>query len=59
MTKAEECRAKAVECFESAKRVRDPDLRRRYHDIGLQWLALAEQIEREAAGARPMRRLRS
>ena len=47
MTKTEECRAKAAECFESAKRMRDPDLRRRYHDIGLQWLALAEQIDPE------------
>jgi hypothetical protein len=47
VSKAEECRAKAVECFEWAKRVHDPDLRRRYNDIALQWLALAEQIARE------------
>jgi hypothetical protein len=47
VSKAEECRAKAAECFEGAKRVHDPELRHRYHDIGHQWLALAEQIERD------------
>jgi hypothetical protein len=47
VSKAEECRAKAAECFELAKRVHDPELRGRYNDIALQWLALAEQIARE------------
>jgi hypothetical protein len=48
VSKAEECRAKAAECFELAKRVHDPEFRRRYQDIGFQWIALAEQIEGEA-----------
>jgi hypothetical protein len=47
VSKAEECRAKAAECFELAKRAHNPDIRRRYNDIGQQWLALAEQIARE------------
>jgi hypothetical protein len=47
VSKAEECRAKAAECFELAKRAHDPGIRRRYNDIGQQWLALAEQITRE------------
>jgi hypothetical protein len=47
VSKAEEW-AKAAECFELAKRVHDPEFRRRYQDIGFQWIALAEQIEGEA-----------
>ena len=47
MTKVDECRVKAAECFEQAKRARAPQHRRAYEDIGRQWLALADQIERE------------
>jgi hypothetical protein len=47
VSKADECRAKAAECFEQAKLARIPHHRRAYEDIGYQWLALADQIERD------------
>jgi uncharacterized protein YcbK (DUF882 family) len=47
VSKAEECRAKAKECFELAKLARDPVRRRAFEDIGCQWFALADEIERD------------
>lgn len=47
MSKAEECRAKAKECFKLATLARDPNHRHAFEDIGHQWLALAADIERD------------
>jgi len=44
---ADECRAKAAECFEQAKLARFPHHGRAYEDIGYQRLALADQVERD------------
>jgi hypothetical protein len=55
MSKADECRAKADECFELARHAHVQHHRRAYENIGHQWLALAEQIELEEKKRRPRR----
>jgi hypothetical protein len=39
---ADECRKRAVECAEEAKRQRDPDLQRDYADLATIWRLVAQ-----------------
>jgi hypothetical protein len=47
--RSEEFRARAAECSELARRVRDPEIKRQYEEMARQWLELAEQTERRHA----------
>ena len=46
--KAKEFRAKSAECIERAKHIRDLEVRRALYDLAEQWLALADDAERES-----------
>jgi hypothetical protein len=45
MTKAGQCRAKAVECERLAQSARDPEVRRQLRKLAADWRELAIQIE--------------
>jgi hypothetical protein len=41
-----ECRAKALECYQVAKKSNDPDVRRAMLALVVQWRELAEKMDR-------------
>jgi hypothetical protein len=43
---AEQCRAKAAELLEAARRAGHLDLMRLYEEIAEQWLLIADELER-------------
>ena len=45
MSVAEEFRAKAIECFERARRAQDSEYQRIYYNLAIQWLAWAAEID--------------
>ena len=45
MSFAEEFRAKAIECFERARRAQDSEYQRIYYNLAIQWLAWAAEID--------------
>lgn len=45
-SRAEQYRARAAECELRAKEARYPDAKHDFEELALQWLALAEQMER-------------
>ena len=45
---AEQCRAKAAELLEAARRATYLDQQRLYEEIAEQWLSVADEIERQA-----------
>ena len=46
-SKADEYRAKAQECKETAASTRDPDIKKQFQVLAQQWWAMAQQIERQ------------
>jgi hypothetical protein len=53
MSVAKQFQAKGIECFERASRLKDPEYQRVYYDLGVQWLALAAEIDARVSGAVP------
>jgi hypothetical protein len=51
MSVAKQFQAKGIECFERASRLKDPEYQRVYYDLGVQWLALAAEIDARVSGA--------
>jgi hypothetical protein len=49
MSIADQFRAKGIECVQRATRLADPELKRLYYDLALQWIALAAEVEARAA----------
>lgn len=47
---ADQCRAKAADCLDAAKRAAYLDQRRLYEEIAEQWLLLAEQMSQKTNG---------
>ena len=47
---ADQCRAKAADCLDAAKRSLYLDQRRLYEEIAEQWLLLAEQMGQKKNG---------
>jgi hypothetical protein len=45
MSLAEEFRAKAIGCFERARRAQDSEYQRIYYNLAIQWLAWAAEID--------------
>jgi hypothetical protein len=45
--RADEYRARAVQCEERAKRARDPEVKRQYQELAHQWLEMANQADRQ------------
>jgi hypothetical protein len=50
LTRAEQYRVQAKECAERAKLAPDPETKRTYERMELQWLILAKQAENEGGG---------
>ena len=51
LSKADECRTKAMECIERATSVRDPQVKHIFQDLAQSWWQLAEhtdQMKRDA-----------
>jgi hypothetical protein len=51
LSKADECRTKAMECIERATSVRDPQVKHIFEDLAQSWWQLAEhtdQMKRDA-----------
>ena len=51
LSKADECRIKAMECIERATSVRDPQVKHIFQDLAQSWWQLAEhtdQMKRDA-----------
>ena len=46
-SRADEYRAKALECKESAASARDPDIKRQFEELARQWWQMASLIERQ------------
>ena len=44
-SQAEQFRAKADMCFARSKRVSDPEYRRIFYDLAVEWLALATEAD--------------
>jgi hypothetical protein len=53
MSVAEEFRAKALACFQQAGRAHEDEYQRLFYDLGVQWLALAAEVDARAAGPVP------
>ena len=54
MSVAERFRAKGIECFERASRLKDPEYQRIYHDLAVEWLALAIEVDARVSAAVPL-----
>jgi hypothetical protein len=46
-SKADEYRAKAQGCKESAASARDPEIKKQFEELAQQWWAMAQQIEQQ------------
>ena len=48
MTKAEECRAKAIECEERAGQTRDPFIKQQLIEIAEKWRHMAAHLDKHS-----------
>jgi hypothetical protein len=46
MTKADEYRAKALECERMARNARDPEAKRQLQDLAFEWRQMADQADK-------------